>query len=428
MPAGEASMSHRPLTSQLHPDSHAGRASNSRAAGPAQQSGYALVHAGRQVRIGPVAFWIVVGTLSIMAVWTMTTATYFAFRDDVLTRLIARQAEMQYAYEDRIADLRGQIDRISSRQLLDQEQYDQRLEQILQRQAALESRANTLGGKSDGIVTGSTKPGGKKESTRPAPTKPSPVKDKSSSLPSDIPFPRHANMAITLAHLQASLDRVEARQAETLTSVEDNYDTRARHIRGVLADLGINPARMGGGSSPTGGPFVAARLPANAGNFERQVYRISVARAQFDRLVRAVAVIPVRRPVVGDIELSSGFGMRIDPFVRAPAMHTGLDFRGDPGDPVRATADGTVSMADWNGGYGRMIEIDHGHGLATRYAHLSAIDVRLGQRVRAGQFIGKIGTTGRSTGPHLHYETRINGSAVDPHRFLRAGLRLGSIH
>src|SRR6516164_6674870 len=119
-------------------------------------AGYTLVHAGRQLRLGPIAFWVVVGTLVIMAVWTITTATYFAFRDDVLTRLIARQADMQFGYEDRIAELRAQVDRFSSRQLLDQEQYEQKLDQILRRQTALESRASALNGLSD--VTSSIRP------------------------------------------------------------------------------------------------------------------------------------------------------------------------------------------------------------------------------------------------------------------------------
>ena len=101
-------------------------------------AGYTLIHAGRQLRLGPIEFWVVVGTLVIMAVWTITTATYFAFREDVLTRLITRQAEMQFGYEDRIAELRSQVDRISSRQLLDQEQYEQKLDQILRRQSVLE--------------------------------------------------------------------------------------------------------------------------------------------------------------------------------------------------------------------------------------------------------------------------------------------------
>jgi len=98
-----------------------------------QRAGYTLTHGGRQVRVGPVAFWIVVGTLVIMAVWSIGTGTYFAFREDVLTRLIGRQADMQFAYEDRISELRAQVDRITSRQLLDQEQFEQKLNALLKR-------------------------------------------------------------------------------------------------------------------------------------------------------------------------------------------------------------------------------------------------------------------------------------------------------
>ena len=118
---------------------------------------YTLVHAGRQLRIGPIAFWIVVGTLVIMAAWSITTATYFAFRDDVLTRLVSREAEMQFGYEDRIAELRAQIDRLSSRQLLDQEQYETKLDQVARRQATLESHSAALNALSDPAATGPTK-------------------------------------------------------------------------------------------------------------------------------------------------------------------------------------------------------------------------------------------------------------------------------
>src|SRR6516225_4056874 len=144
---------------QHHPHDHgrplARRASTQAhsAGATAAQSGYTIVHAGKQVRFGPVAFWIVVGTVTLLGMWSAATATYFAFQDDVLTRLIARQAEMQYAYEDRIADLRAKVDRTTSRQLLDQEQFDQKLEQIMRRQTALESRATALGTVPD--VTGS---------------------------------------------------------------------------------------------------------------------------------------------------------------------------------------------------------------------------------------------------------------------------------
>jgi len=140
-----------------------------------------------------------------------------------------------------------------------------------------------------------------------------------------------------------------------------------------------------------------------------------------------LVAVPVHKPIIGEVDMSSPFGMRMDPFLGRPAVHTGIDLRGDTGEPVRATATGRVTIAGREGGYGNMVEINHGNGLASRYGHLSQIGVRFGQFVRVGETIGRIGSTGRSTGPHLHYETRVNGEAVDPQKFLRAGLRLGEI-
>src|SRR4051812_15756308 len=141
-----------------HPEFGRGRARPVPAADHARASGdWTLGHRDRQVRVRPVAFWIIVGTLVVMAGWSTVTATYFAFRDDVLTRLLARQAQMQYAYEDRIADLRGQVDRLASRQLLDQEQVESKLEVIARRQAALESNSSALSSLRDPAVTGSIK-------------------------------------------------------------------------------------------------------------------------------------------------------------------------------------------------------------------------------------------------------------------------------
>jgi len=391
-------------------------------------AGYTLAHAGRQLRLGPIAFWVVVGTLVVMAVWSITTATYFAFREDVLTRLIARQAEMQFGYEDRIAELRGRIDRISGRQLIDQEQYEQKLEQILRRQSALEARAGAMNGVNE--ATGSIKQPG-----RALPLKPSLLNDKGAFLmPLDRGAPIDPRTSIlakgaggiggALARLQASLDRVEQRQSATLTSMAETYDSKARRIRGVLADLGVDLGRGASVEGGVGGPFVPVVLNKEALGFERQLHRIKSARAMVARLTHAISSIPLRKPVDGDIDPASGFGVRMDPFTSSPAMHTGLDLHGETGDPVRATADGKVASAGWSGGYGRVIDIDHGNGMSTRYGHLSAIDVRVGQSIRTGQIIGRIGSTGRSTGPHLHYETRVRGGAVDPQKFLRAGQKL----
>jgi murein DD-endopeptidase MepM/ murein hydrolase activator NlpD len=196
----------------------------------------------------------------------------------------------------------------------------------------------------------------------------------------------------------------------------------------VLAELGVDVGKQPPGAPgevvvAMGGPFVPLPVAKDAMSFERQVQRVKVARAQIARFTRTLGTLPVRKPL-DDIELMSGFGVRMDPFTGSPAMHTGLDLQGESGDPVRATADGTVTTAGWGGGYGRVVDIDHGNGLTTRYGHLSAIDVRVGQSVKAGQIVGKVGSTGRSTGPHLHYETRLRKQPIDPQKFLRAGQRL----
>jgi murein DD-endopeptidase MepM/ murein hydrolase activator NlpD len=417
---------------------------------PAQlQNGYTIVHAGKQVRFGPVVFWIVIGTVAVLGAWSATTATYFAFRDDVLTRLIARQADMQYAYEDRIAELRAKVDRTTSRQLLDQEQFDQKLDQIMRRQTTLESRATALSAIPDASATGSIRPprgAAATDASSSALPKPSPINDtvifvappdREARLESRTPpivnpqpnqFAKTQGVDNVIVRLQTSLDQVESRQLAALNSVEDGMESRVRRMRGVFSDLGLDMAQLEAATprAGMGGPFIPVKLAPNAGAFERQLYQINITRAQVERLNRTLALVPYRKPVVGEVEFTSGFGVRSDPFLGRPAMHTGLDFRAAMGDPVRATANGKVASSGWAGGYGRMVEIDHGNGLSTRYGHLSEIGVKVGDTIKIGQVIGAVGSTGRSTGPHLHYETRIDGEAVDPQKFLRAGVRLSA--
>jgi hypothetical protein len=327
-----------------------------------QAADYTLVHAGRQLRIGPIAFWIVVGTLVIMAAWSITTATYFAFRDDVLTRLVSREAEMQFGYEDRIAELRVRIDRLSSRQLLDQEQYEQKLDQVSRRQATLESRAAALGALSDPASTGSIKAPARNNVAPPqrnAPVKPSPLGDAAKFVPGavhdarlDAANPASRPLALrgsddidgTLAGVQASLDRVETRHRVLLAALEETYHSKAQRMRGVLTDLGIDTKKIAPApKAGTGGPFVAALPPFNATTFDRQLYSIKIARAEIEQLTRSLVSVPVRKPVAGD-EIMSGFGVRIDPFLSRPAMHTGLD-RSRPGRASARSAPPAVQPA-----------------------------------------------------------------------------------
>jgi murein DD-endopeptidase MepM/ murein hydrolase activator NlpD len=387
-------------------------------------SGYTLAHAGRQVRIGPVAFWIVVGTLMIMAMWSVATGGYFAFKENVLTRLIGHQAEMQFAYEDRIAELRAQIDRVTSRQLLDQEQFEQKLQTLLERQAVIEQRSSALGGDLSAIKRAPKIPRGT--------MKPSPINDNE-----DHPAPHRqrgaslqpGSLTAKLNRVSQSLDRVEQKQDAALDSMQATMDSKIKRVQSVLAGLNIDLGKHGDDvTGSIGGPFVPVKAPSSkASQFERDLYKVNLTRARFERTLQELRGIPLRKPVEGEIDMTSPFGVRMDPFMRGPAIHTGLDLRGELGEPAHVTASGKVTIAGWSGGYGNMVEVDHLNGVSTRYGHLSKILVKVGQHVTTGQVVGLIGSTGRSTGPHLHYETRINDTAVDPLKFLHAGQKLSGL-
>ncbi|MEJ2624206.1 MAG: M23 family metallopeptidase [Pseudolabrys sp.] len=376
---------------------------------------YTLVHGGRQVRVGPVAFWIVVGTLIVMAAWSIGTGTYFACRQDVLSGLISRHARMQIAYEDRIAQLRSEVDRITSRQLLDQEQFDSRLNALLSRQKLLERRTSALA--DDGLTTGSL-PRGKNDKD---------ARLKVPDLRSSLYFENNENQAGVggkLARVSHSLDRVAHEQSALLDGMEQRFDSKARRMHSVLSTLGVKPGR----APAEGGPFIPLKRPhRSASAFDKTLYRVSVARAKVAQYAHTLRTVPVRKPLAGQLDVTSGFGPRRDPFLGTPAFHPGLDLAGAVGTHVHATADGKVLRAGWDGGYGNLVEIDNGHGIVTRFGHLSKILVKAGQRVHRGQLIGLMGSTGRSTGPHLHYEVRVNGKAVNPEKFLRAGARLGML-
>ncbi|HZD90663.1 MAG TPA: M23 family metallopeptidase, partial [Pseudolabrys sp.] len=233
-----------------------------------------------------------------------------------------------------------------------------------------------------------------------------------------------ANLRGTLTHVSQSLDHIAQYQAAMVGGMAQHFSAKAWRMHSVLSDLGVKVGRP----PAEGGPFIPLR-PADmsASDFKHQLHRVKLARAAIKGYQHTLATLPVRKPLPGELEVTSGFGARSDPFLGSPAFHPGLDLRGEIGEPVHATADGTVARAGWDGGYGNMVEIENGHGMVTRFGHLSKILVKDGQKIHSGQVIGLIGSTGRSTGPHLHYETRIDGKAVDPEKFLRAGRKLGSL-
>jgi murein DD-endopeptidase MepM/ murein hydrolase activator NlpD len=165
---------------------------------------------------------------------------------------------------------------------------------------------------------------------------------------------------------------------------------------------------------------VAANRQASAAPTDSEFHALFAAWKRLDTAtVPGAIAVPSSKPVT-TATFTSGYGVRSDPFRGGAAMHAGIDLAAPTGTPVYATADGVVDEAKWSGGYGNMVEINHGMGLQTRFGHLSRILVHPGERVKRGMIIALVGSTGRSTGSHLHYEVRIDGHAVNPVPFLQS--------
>jgi murein DD-endopeptidase MepM/ murein hydrolase activator NlpD len=206
-----------------------------------------------------------------------------------------------------------------------------------------------------------------------------------------------------------------AKAPEAAKTVEPGSAGGWSEIESLLSSVGVDVAALAAkfNVAPTGqgGPFYAFDPRAKAG----------AGQVPMENLKRLLVSLPLAEPLDAKYRLESRFGTRADPLNHKKAMHSGLDFSAPYRSPVYSTAPGVVTYAGAKGEYGREVEIDHGHGIVTRYAHMHRIMVVKGQRVSAHQQVGQLGSTGRSTGPHLHYEILVNGVAQDPERFLDAG-------
>jgi murein DD-endopeptidase MepM/ murein hydrolase activator NlpD len=218
----------------------------------------------------------------------------------------------------------------------------------------------------------------------------------------------------------ARLAAVEARQvalAEHLTRIAV---IRSQKAADAIRKFGLDPKSLASeAQSGMGGPFIPFFGKKEKPVRDPRFTRMFAAVEQMEAMERALAGIPTSMPA-SVMLMSSGFGYRSDPFTGGGAMHSGLDFKGPIGTAILAAADGVVTSAGWQGGYGNCIEITHANGLVTRYAHMSSLIATLGQPVTRGVQIGRMGSTGRSTGPHLHFEVRLNGQAINPMKFLEA--------
>jgi murein DD-endopeptidase MepM/ murein hydrolase activator NlpD len=220
-----------------------------------------------------------------------------------------------------------------------------------------------------------------------------------------------------VARMERELASMQADVAVIKEAAQRRYQLTASEVR----RLGLEPSRLQTG---VGGPFEAVETVRAADPNFKALFN---SWTRLDQLEQGTVAIPSAEPVHGT-NFTSGYGVRSDPFKGRAAMHAGIDLAGPIGTPIYATADGVVQRSEYNnGGYGNLVELDHGHGIQTRYGHLSKSMVAAGQKVKRGDMIALMGSTGRSTGSHLHYEVRIDGKAVNPVPFLQSTSYLQSV-
>lgn len=231
--------------------------------------------------------------------------------------------------------------------------------------------------------------------------------------------------------IQLRMTNIDAAQRRMAAEMKKNAEVTVSQLEDIIQVTGLNAdkvvERVAQDAQAQGGPYVPlAETIKLDGSAKRDLYAQEMAQlaAIVDRLTgldEALKSIPLVMPLQTETHVASRFGRRTDPFTSRPAFHYGLDFVGAYGTPVHATSPGVVTIASRHGPYGNLVEINHGNGIKTRYGHLSKIQVKVGQHLAFQQQIGLLGSTGRSTGPHLHYEVRFNGTLRDPARFLEAG-------
>lgn len=404
-----------------------------------------IIARGDEIRHFTVRPWLAAfagSALAAVAVGYLLATSYLVLRDDLIGASTARQARIQQAYEDRISALRAQVDRITSRQLLDQQLMETKVGELLERQTQLSQRHGRLSlMESAGNDAAAPLP-----ANGPVPVqKPDNRADAGTVQAAPVlalagaagqksaPFSfwatrkgedgeSSADRADKLfVAINQSLRTIESEQLSRITNLADaayeNADTISEALR--AAGLPID-SDFGKDETDVGGPLIPLDSTTM---FESKVKELDEALNALDQLKSEARRLPLSNPAPGHA-VTSPFGVRSDPLLGTAALHSGMDFRAPLGMPAKVTAAGVVVRAGWAGGYGRMIEVDHGQGFSTRYGHLSKISVVVGQKLKAGDIIGQTGSSGRSTGPHLHYEVRRNGEALDPLRFIAVGKKV----
>lgn len=396
----------------------------------------------RFVRLRPVTQMVGISGITLVFGWTLVASSFLVI-DAVSSGNTREQIQRsQAAFEERLAELQAERDARAAEALAAQSRFAVALDQVSQMQSQLlsseESRREMETGLAavqstlrDTLADRDTAVAAADAGTTPAPDRTEEFSvaldilsgELRSSADQRSEAVEEAEAAkLTAQELTVERDQILARNDEILTQLEDAVTVSVAPLDEVFRNVGMNPDEVlrtiRSGYSGQGGPLTplsySTRGNAALTDTELKARQIIVTLDQMNTYRIAIEKLPLAMPVTDNFRYTSGFGRRWG------RMHEGIDMAGPVGTPIHVTGDGVVTFAGRSGAYGNLIKIRHELGTETRYAHLSRIHVKVGDRVSQGDRIGDMGNTGRSTGPHLHYEVRMNGRAVDPMSFIKA--------
>jgi hypothetical protein len=408
----------------------------------------------RRLTIGLASVVSVLAVIVLLVAWAVGMTLILLFGDRMSERLIAQNSEMQDTYEQRLQGYRAEIARLTLE--MEQSRFDQtsvegRVVEMGRRQRQIEARLLALKRLTDLVGAGQQAPPTltpaqpapsrtehdeteparlwRGDEERPSETPDGRVIRAQFAAPPDVeqaPAPHSAELEAFIVRLDRALKVSEDAQMVVLDALGRSFDARVERTRGAMGLMGLSAETVlqWRGRNEGSLPNIVLPLSDQQTPFGLQIGRIRTNFAILHGFRPVVDSLPVTRPTNNDVRYTSGFGYRIHPLLGTRRLHAGIDMAAPIGAPILSAGSGTVISAGWGGGYGNLVQIDHGRGVVTRYAHLSHMDVSVGQPVGRGQLIGRMGSTGASTGSHLHFETRINGAPVNPACFILAGDRI----
>ena len=392
-----------------------------------------------------IALSVVIGAALL---WVAYSSVNVVFKEQIIVAKERDSRIMETTYAKRLHDAQRAYDDVSAHNQIIQQNFDETMVDIATRHQMLRNmveRKSSIVQGMDVLAEGLSEAGG------PNGQRPTNANRVMVDITPGEPTPRQSRLSIIRTNAETirenvetddskvtseSIDRMEKAEADLfveqmllLATIEERANREAEKLRSILASTGapvealVTPAKISNIVLAQGGPFIdaAAMGDEEASAFFEYANRAAAAVDELETMHAAIKHVPLSSPLTVSRRFTSGFGIRRDPINGRRSSHNGVDFAAPWASPVTATAAGTVKLARSRAGFGRTVEIDHGNGFMTRYAHMSRISVKAGQKVNLHDKVGELGSSGRSTGPHVHYEILYKGKPLNPKRFIEAG-------